>query len=114
MPILAFWSGPHLSAQLVRHEVKSVTDAQDWVPERKHSLIGRWRIGVIHRARTARQHDSRRPIALDLINRSGAGQDHREDALFADAACNKLGVLRTEVEDYDGLGVHDLLSSISD
>lgn len=45
-------------------------------------------------------------IALDFIQRGSAGQDHGEDVKLADAPRNELRVLRAEVEDNDGLGVH--------
>jgi hypothetical protein len=45
-------------------------------------------------------------IALDFIPGGCTGQDYGEDFQLTDAARNQLGVLRTEVEDYDGLLFH--------
>lgn len=55
------------------------------------------------------QNDTGRPVAFDLIQRSSTGQDHGKYFEFADAARNELRVLRTEVENDDGLFFHEQL-----
>ena len=55
-------------------------------------------------------------VALDFVERSGAGQHDGENVLFADAARDELRILRAKVEDddrlvkdglvKDGLGFH--------
>src|SRR2546423_85652 len=50
MSVLVFWPRLHFPAKLLRHELKSVADAQDWVAEREYARVSRRRIGVIDRA----------------------------------------------------------------
>ena len=107
--VLALVGGAHLAAQLVHHELQAVADAQHRQSKMQHALVGRRRIGVIDRRRPAGQHDARGMVALDFLERSGAGQDDGEDVLFADAARDELRVLRAEVEDDDRLRFHHLL-----
>jgi cysteinyl-tRNA synthetase len=46
-------------------------------------------------------------IAIDLFKRRRARKDNGKNFQFTDAARNKLRVLRTEVEDDNGLGFHE-------
>ena len=107
--VLALVSGAHLAAQLVHHELQAVADAQHRHAKMEHALVRRRRVGVIDRRRPARQHDARGMIALNFIERSGAGQDDGEDVVFADAARDELRILRAKVEDDDRLRFHYLL-----
>ena len=107
--VLALVGGAHLAAQLVHHELQAVADAQHRQSEMQDALVGRRRIGVIHGRRPARQHNARGRVALDFVERGGAGQDDGEDVLFADAARDELRILRAKVEDDDRLRFHHLL-----
>ena len=67
---------------------------------------------IVNGRRASAQNDASRPIALDLIQWSSTGQDNGKYFEFADAARNKLRVLRTEVENDDGLFFHEQFSLI--
>ena len=103
MPILALIRRPDLAAQRVHHELQPVTDAKHGQPQLEHARIRRRRIFVVDRPRRAREHNPSRSAALHLIKRSRAGEHHRKNILFADAARDELRILRAKVEDYDGL-----------
>ena len=107
--VLALVGGADFAAQLVHHELQAVADAQHRQSKMQDALVGRRRVGVIDGRRPARQHDARRRIALDLVERCGAGQHDGEDVLFADAARDELRILRAKVEDDDRLRFHHLL-----
>ena len=103
MPVLTLIRRPHLAAQGVHHELQPVTDAQHGQPQLEQARIRRRRVFVIDRPRRAGEHNAHRRVALDLVKRGRAGQHHRKDILFADAARDELRILRAEVEDDDGL-----------
>ena len=107
--VLALVAGTDLAAQLLRHEVQAVTDAEHGHSEMQHLLVGRGRVGVIDGRRASGEDDAGGRIALDFFQRGGAGEDDGEDVLFADAARDELRVLRAEVEDDDRLSFHYLL-----
>jgi hypothetical protein len=44
---------------------------------------------------------------LYFAQRGGAGKHDGEDIQLANAAGDELGILRSEIEDYDCLGVHN-------
>jgi hypothetical protein len=64
---------------------------------------------IVNGRRPSAQNDADRPIALDFIQRGGTGEDDGKYFEFADAARNQLRVLRTEVENDDGLFFHEQL-----
>ena len=107
--VLALVAGHDFAAQLVRHELQAVADAEHRQAEMQHALVGGRRIGVIDRAWASGEDDAGGIVLLNFFQRSGAGQDDGEDVLFADAARDELRVLRAEVEDDDRLGFHYLL-----
>jgi hypothetical protein len=98
----------------MRDEVQAVADTEHRQAQRKHAVVGGRSIVIVNRRRASAQDDAGRPIALDLIQWSGTGQDNGKYFEFADAARNKLGVLRTEVENDDGLFFHEQFSLIRD
>src|SRR5690242_3390812 len=105
--VLTFRSRHHLTAKLLRDEVQAVADAEHGQPEAKHSFIGRRSVPIVDRRWPAAQNNSRWFVALDLSKRGGTGQNGGKDLQLADAARNQLRVLRTEVENDDGLGFHE-------
>ena len=107
--VLAFVGRADFAAQLVHHELQAVADAEHRQAEMQHAVVGGRRVGVVDRGRAAGQDDARGRVALDFVQRSGAGKHDGEDVLFADAAGDELRVLRAEVEDDDRLGFHHLL-----
>ena len=67
---------------------------------------------VVNGRRTSAQDDAGRSIALDFVEWGRTGQDDGKYFKFADAARNELRVLRTEVENDDGLFFHEQLFPI--
>ena len=110
--ILALVGGANFSAQGVHHELKPVTDAEHGYAQFEHAWVRGRRVGVIHRGRAAGKNDADRGIAANFFQAGGAGEHHRKDVLFADAARDELGILRAKVEDDDGLGFHGRVSQI--
>ena len=90
----------------MHHEVEAITDSQHGLAHCEHTSIGLRSIRVVDRRGSARQDDADRRIAVDFVEGRRTRQDHGENVLFTDAARNKLGVLRTKVENDDGLGFH--------
>ncbi len=107
--VLALVGRPHLSAQLVHHELQPIADAENRQAEVQHPLVCRRRVSVIYRRRPAREHNPAGVVALDFFQGCGARQDDGEDVLFADAARDELRILRAKVEDDDRLRFHYLL-----
>ena len=107
--VLPLITGDNFAAELVRHELQSVADAEHRNAEMQHALIGGWRVVIVNRAWASGQDDAGRIVLLHFRQRGGTGEDYGKDVLFADAARNELGVLRAEVEDDDRLSVHYLL-----
>src|SRR5579862_783353 len=99
--ILALVGGADLSAQLVHHELEAIADAEHGQTHVQYAFVGRGSVGIVDRRWSARQHDARGRIALDFVERGGAGKYDGEDVLFADATRDELRVLRAEVEDDD-------------
>src|SRR5690242_18630352 len=112
MAIFALWPRTHLPAQLVGDEVQAITDTEHRQPKREDTVIGGGSVVIVNGRRASAQDDAGRPIALDLIQWSCTGQDNGKYFKFADASRNKLSVLRTEVENDDGLFFHEQFSLI--
>jgi len=74
--VLTLFGSAHLSAQRMHHELQPVTDAEHRQSKLEHSGIGRRSIGVVHRARTAREDDANRRVAADFLKAGGAWQYH--------------------------------------
>jgi len=111
--VFALYAGPHLAAELVRNELQPVANAEHRQPERQHLGVRRRGVGVIHRARPAREDDADRVIAFDLRDGSGARENGGKDVLLANATRNQLRILRAEIKNNDGFkcGVfHGLIS----
>jgi len=89
--------------------MQAVADAEHGQTEGENAIIGGRRVLIVNGRRTSAQDNAGRPIALDFIQRRGTRQDNGKDFKFADAARNKLRVLRAKVEDYDGLFFHEQL-----
>ncbi len=97
MAVLTLSSGTHFTAKSVHHELQAVTDAKHGQTQFEHAGVGRGGVGVINRGRTAGQNDAYRGIAANLVQAGSTGKDHGKNILFADAARDELGILRTEV-----------------
>jgi hypothetical protein len=89
------------AAQLLGHGLHAVADAEHGHAEFEHHLRHARRVGFSDRARSAGQdHALRRKVAdersIDVIR-----MNFRIHVGFANATCNQLSDLRTEVEDQD-------------
>src|SRR5713226_5543197 len=84
----------------MRDPLHPVANPEHRYSQRKHLRIALGRVGVINRARPARQHDSRGLQLADFFDRRGAWQDGGEHLLFADAARNQLRILPAEIENH--------------
>src|SRR5438105_1623164 len=110
MAIFALWSGTHFSAQLVSDEVQAIANAQHRQAKREDTVVGGRSVVIVNGRRPPAQNDAGRPITLNLTQGGGTGQDNGKYFEFADAARNKLRVLRTEVENDNGLFFHEQFS----
>src|SRR5689334_8919378 len=102
----------HLATQFVGNKVETVTDAKHGQPKREHAFIGWWSILIVDGRRSPARNDASRPIAFYFFKRGRARQDNGKYFKFADAARNELCILRTEVENDDGLVFHEQFSLI--
>jgi hypothetical protein len=102
----------HFAAELVRYEVQSIADAEHGQTKPEHTLIGGRSILIVNGRRTTTQNDACGPVALDLFQWGRTGEDNGKHFKFADTARNQLGILRTEVENSDGLVFHEQFSLI--
>src|SRR5258708_2460238 len=103
MSVLAFLPRPHFAAERMHHELEPVADTEHGHSEVKDAFV-RWRrVFVVDRPRRARENDPYRRAVLDFLERCRARQDDGEHILLADAARDKLRILRAKIEDDDGL-----------
>ena len=91
-----------VTAELERHHLGPVADAQDRDTAGPHGRVRTGCIRVVDRHRAARQDDRPRAAALELLERGVVGQELRVDVELADAAGDELGELAAEIEDRDG------------
>ena len=106
MSVFALRRRPHLAAQVMHDVVQSVAHAQRRNAHRQHARVCIRRVGVVHRRRPARKNQSDRFVGFDLAQQRSARQHHGKNILLADAARDQLRILRSEIEDDDGLDVH--------
>ena len=93
---------PHLAAELVRHHLLAIADAEDRQAAVKQDLRRPRTAFLGHAGRRSRQDN---PLRLQPVKRLfGAVErsDLRIDACFADPTGNKLRDLRAEIDDQDG------------
>ena len=109
VPVFALGSRAHLAAQVVHDEMEAVADAQNRHVKFQHARVGDGGVIVVNRRRTTRKNNSQGMQGLDFGEGRCARQYDGEYILFANTPGNELGVLRTEIEDYDCLGVHSLV-----
>src|SRR5450755_2646510 len=112
MPVFALGPGTHFAAEFMSDEVQPIADTEHRQPKPEHTLIGGRSILIVDRRWTSAQNDAGRPIGFDLFQRDGTRQDNRKYFEFADAARNQLRILRTKVENDDGLFFHEQFSLI--
>jgi hypothetical protein len=102
---LTMVAGQHAAAELLRHGLHAVADAEHGNAELEHHLRRARRLLVGDGLRAAREDDALRLPLADVVAGDVPGQDFAEHALLAHAARDELGVLGAEVEDQDARGV---------
>jgi len=106
MAVLALERRAHFASQVMHDEVQAVADAENGHAGFEHSGVGDRRVVIVDARRAAGEHDADGFQGQNFGDGGGAGKYDGEDVELADAAGYELGVLRSEIEDYDGLGVH--------
>ena len=97
-------AGADLAAQLVRHDLLAVTDAQDRQAAVEQAL-GRARASILgHAGGRSRQDDALGLHAGKRLFRHAERRDFGIDARFAHAARDQLRHLAAEIDDKDGVG----------
>ncbi|EEG34045.1 hypothetical protein NEIFLAOT_00913 [Neisseria flavescens NRL30031/H210] len=96
----ALVAGLHFAAQVVRHKLHAVADAQNRNTQIKNTGIGLI-IGFVNGIGTAGKDDAFGVEGFDFVQRHIEGMQFAVNVGFAHAAGDKLGNLRTEVEDED-------------
>ncbi len=89
------------AAELRRHRLHAVADAEHRHALRPHGGRRARRVAVGHAVRAAREHDALRREAADEIVADVVRMDLAVDVRLAQAARDQLRVLRAEVEDQD-------------
>ena len=101
----ALVAGLHFAAQMVRHKLHAVADA-----EHGHAQVEQPRVGlvfaVVHGIGAAGKDDAFRVEGFDVGQRHIVGVQLAIHMGFAHTAGDELGDLRTEVEDEDFVGGH--------
>ena len=94
----------HLAAQMMRHQLHPVANAEHRNAERKNLRIELRRALVVNAGRPAGKDDALRLQRRDFLRRDVEANDLGIDLAFANPARDDLGVLRTEIED-ENLGM---------
>jgi hypothetical protein len=92
-------------AELLRHRLHAVADAQHRHAELEHSHGRLRRFGVDDGLRSTRQHDAAWPERAHVRVAHVPRMDLAIDARLAHATRDELCVLRAEIEDQDAVGV---------
>ena len=103
-PVLALTSLRDLAAEIARHELRAVTDAEDRHPRVVDRGVDVGRVGNVHRGRAARQDDRGRPLREHLRDRHRPRHDLAVHVRLAHPPRDQLRVLRPEVDDEDDVG----------
>ena len=98
-PVLTAVGAIDAATELLRDELRAVTDAQDRHAEFVHRGIDRWCALDMHRFRAAREDDARRLLRFDLGDRDRVRHDLAVDVSLAHPPRDELCVLRAEVDD---------------
>src|SRR4029077_14453351 len=99
----ALGGGCHHAAELLRHGLHAVADAEYRDPELEHRRRRAWRFLVGHRFRPAGEDHATRAEGPYLGIAHVPGTDLAVDAELAHAPRDQLRVLRSEVEDQDAV-----------
>jgi hypothetical protein len=96
-------AGFDLAAELLRHELLAVTDAEHRQAEVEETRVALGRILVVNALRAARQNYCAGSDGRDRFDRDGARMDLAIDLRLANAARDELRVLSAVVENEDRL-----------
>ncbi len=91
-------------AEALRHELEAVAHAEDGDAGLEECTVDTGGALLVHGRGAAGEDDRRRVLGEHLGDRHGARHDLAVDPGLADATGDELGVLRTEVDDQDGVG----------
>ena len=100
--VLARGCGRHAAAEVMRHELQTVADAERRQACREHLRIGLRRSVVVDARRPAREDDALGLQREHALERRGARKHHRKHIQLANSASDELCVLRSEVQNDDG------------
>jgi hypothetical protein len=106
VPVLALRCRSDASAERVSHKLHSVADAKDRRTEIEQLRITGRRPTLEDTFRTARENDPSRAARPYYVARSIGWPHFRIDRQFPKSTRNQLRVLRSEIEDEDGLVGH--------
>ncbi|MCY1439086.1 hypothetical protein D9M71_553070 [compost metagenome] len=98
----------YLAAQLLGHGLHAVADAEQRHLELEHGLRCARAVGFVNRLRTTGKDDAARGEGADRLVTHVERVDLAVHADLAHAAGDQLGVLGTEIEDQDSVGVNVL------
>jgi hypothetical protein len=101
LAILAARTGAHDAAELARHQLHPVADAEDRQTAVVHGGVHRRRIGFIAGGGTSGEDDTEWFALQYLLQRSVIGHDLTVNFALPDTAGDQLGVLRSEIQDND-------------
>ena len=100
-PILAPGAVFHLSAEVMRHELHAIANAEHRRAEIENARIGVRRILSIHAGGAAAENDAGGMERRDLLRRQVKTDDLGIHLAFADSPRDDLRVLGTEIQDDD-------------
>ena len=101
----------HLAAECFDHELKAVADAQHRDAEFEDGRVAFRGVGLVYARRAAAQDDARGRGGADLLRRGLPGDDPAVDVELADAACDELAVLGSEIQHENGFRmIHNIVS----
>ncbi|MCY1422568.1 hypothetical protein D9M71_382550 [compost metagenome] len=98
----------HIAAQLFGHGLHAVADAEQRHLEIEHRTGRARAVFLMHRLRTAGEDDAARGKGANGVVAHVERVDFAVHADLAHAAGDQLGVLGTEIEDQDSVGVNVL------
>ena len=108
LPVLAVARALHLPAQHVAHQLHAVADAHDRHAELEEARVAPGSAALVDAVGTAGEHDASRAAPGQGIGPRSRRQDLGVDLHLPQPARDELGVLRAEIEDEDGLSLHEL------
>ena len=111
IPELTMGAGFDLAAELFRHGLHAVADAEYRYAQGKDEVRRTWCVGEGDGFRPSRKDDAARGELADIGFVAIPGVDFAVDADFPDTAGDELRVLGAEVQDEDFLGM-DVLHGV--